>query len=695
MVRQRVHMARIRLNAAQQQGVEHDLGPLLVLAGAGSGKTGVVTQRIARLIGNGVTPRSILAVTFTNKAAAEMHERIVRLTGAPKSKGLMVCTFHRFGLEVLSRELKALGIRGGRFAIFDRGDSLGVLRETMRNTFAGKNFDFNAILNRISMAKNAFLSPDDYAQGDHVDDYDELTALAYPRYCEALSNLQAFDFDDLVVEPVRLWQRRQDVRKRWQQRFRYLIVDEYQDTNKAQLAMLRTLTEQHQNICVVGDDDQAIYAWRGADVRNILDFEKHYPKAKVVKLEHNYRSRAAILSVANALLAGSQARRHDKTLIATKDGGDIVQCIEARDATTEAQFVVGEIKHLIDKEGMRPGDFAILYRSNLQSGEFEGELRARGLPFRLFGGTQVFERKEVKDVLAYMGAALTHHNELAVRRCLNYPPRGIGDVAFKKLVAHATLHDLPLYDAIAQCHAVQGLSAHALKGCREYLQVLGAIEKDLDAGCLATELVDLILDRIQLKRQLWAECGQNNKAAARRWGNVAFMQRAFERHDNSGKRGREALTRFLQLLMLREESKDESESDNKITLTTMHGAKGLEFRYVFVVGVEEGFLPHARSTDERITDAAPIGVEATDEIEQERRLFYVAITRAMDRLYLCRALARPSRGKLVKRVPSRFLLQIPEELYERREILEAVPPDPGEIQQGAADVLAAIFGASD
>ena len=689
-------MSTVRLNPAQQQAVAHDLGPLLVLAGAGSGKTGVVTQRIARLLRSGVGGSSILAMTFTNKAALEMQERVVRLVGSKLSKGLTLCTFHRFGLQVLSHEARAMGLRGGRFAIFDRGDSMGVLREALRNVVGPRNYDVGAVLNRISLAKNAFIDAVAYADRvrDSDDEYDEITALAYPRYEQALGALQAFDFDDLVCEPVRLWRRRPDVLERWRMRFRYLIVDEYQDTNVAQLEMLRMLAEGHHNLCVVGDDDQAIYAWRGADVRNILDFPDHFPGTKVVRLEHNYRSSEAVLEVANAVLAASVAKRHDKRLIPTRGAGSKVKAIVARDGETEACFVADEIHRLMEREGVRPRDVAVLYRSNLQAAELETELKARGVAYQLFGGTQTYERKEVKDLLAYIEAAIQPASELAVRRSINYPARGVGEVALKTLATHATLNDISLLRAAERCHAIKGLADGAREGCRAYLRIIEQIRQAIDAGTAPGAVVTQLAEAIELKGAIWAESGQNNKAAGRRWSNVLALVRTFERrHGRMPLKSREDWGQFLRSLLLREDADEGDEPTDKVTLTTMHGAKGLEFRIVLAVGLEEGFLPHARTVEERATDAPPIDGRKLDEVEQERRLFYVAITRAREQLYLCRALGRLARGKLIKRAPSRFLLQIPESLLEVREILEPPKQDLAEVHRGARDVLAAITGA--
>ncbi|MBM4359998.1 MAG: UvrD-helicase domain-containing protein [Deltaproteobacteria bacterium] len=692
------------LNPSQQAAVQHDHGPLLVLAGAGSGKTGVVTQRISRLIREGTPAHAILAMTFTNKAAAEMQERVVKLAGPQATKGLFACTFHRFGLEVLTRETKALALRGGAFAIFDRGDCTSLVRDALREIVSGRSHDVGAILNRISLAKNAFLDAESYAAkvADSDDDYDAITAQVYPRYEAMLRSLQAFDFDDLVTEPVKLWRRVPDVLERWKQRYRFLIVDEYQDTNVSQLELLRLLAEEHRNLCVVGDDDQAIYAWRGADVRNILDFEQHFPGAKVVRLEQNYRSSEAVLTVANAVLASSRARRHGKTLRATKGKGAPVTRVVMADAGTEAAWVADRIQRLVSSGEARPRDVAILYRSNLQAPELEGELRARGIAHRVFGGTQTFERKEIKDLLAYLTVAVAPDaSELAVRRTLNYPARGIGEVALERLGYHATAHDLSLWAAVERPHAVAELSDAARQGCRDYMRIVGDLARDVETLPMA-EATRRLVERIGLKAQIWAECGQNIKAAGRRWASVEILLRIFDKRDRTVQAMPEAqrpnrkyaMAQMLRLLMLREDSQDENGGDF-VTMVTMHGAKGLEFRYVFAVGLEEGLMPHARTLEERVTDPGPVAVggEATDEIEQERRLFYVCVTRAKEHLFLCHSRARVVKGKVQKRAPSRFLLDIPESLYETLEVSEPPRGDPAVEQQGVNDVLAAILNA--
>ena len=669
---------------------------MLVLAGAGSGKTRVVTERIARLLGRGISARSILAMTFTNKAAGEMYERVGRLVGSKSARELKVCTFHRFGLDVLGAETRALGLRGSSFAIFDQSDSTGVLREILRELRAGKSYDVPAILARISSAKNAFLEPEAWTEaqrkGKGLDEYDEIAMLVYPRYIAALRGFQAFDFDDLICEVVRLWQRRPDVLERWRARYRFVIVDEYQDTNRAQLELLLLLAGEHRNVVVVGDDDQSIYAWRGADVRNILDFEEHFGGAKVVKLEHNYRSRKPILDVANAVLARSGARRHRKTLVATRDGEGKVQVVVCADPDVEASFVATETQRLLERENVRPKEIAVLYRSNLQSAAIEAAFKERQIPLRMIGGTQFYERKEVKDLIAYLRVSLNPNDEMSLRRILNYPARGIGEVAVSKITAHATARDLTLWAVVTRPHIVHELTPAAMEGCRQLVRVIEAARARFERAEPSHEISRALLVEAGFKEDIVAGSASNT-AAARRWGNLEGLLNVFARRHEQGKGDREKFAEFLRLLALRADSEEE-EAIDRVTLTTMHGAKGLEFPYVFVIGLEDGLMPHSRSLEERATDAAPGSAEGPEagghSIEEERRLFYVAVTRAKDRLYLTRAKHRGSRGKMVPRTPSRFLLDVPAELLEEREELAPVAPEIDKARAGAASVLAAL-----
>ena len=654
------------LNPSQHAAVEHLAGPLLVLAGAGSGKTRVVTARIARLLERGVPARAILAVTFTNKAAAEMRERVAKQVGARVAKQVTIATFHGFGLSVLAAEARALGLRDDRFTLFDQGDSLALVRELLRTVDAGRKFDLGAIVARISQAKNHFAHDAEWREREG-DDYDEIARMLFPRYQAALRGYQAFDFDDLVCEPVRLWRRRADLLEKWQQRYTYLLVDEYQDTNHAQLELVRALGGAHNNVCVVGDDDQSIYAWRGADVTNILDFERHFPGAKVVKLEDNYRSSASILAVANAVLAASRARRHDKTLVAARPGGDKVRLVLAADADVEADFVAREIAQL-RQEGVAARDIAVLYRSNQQSEALEAALAQAAVPVRVVGGQQLFDRKEVKDVLGYLKVLVHPHDEIAVRRVVNFPARGVGDAALERLAVAATARGFSLLGAVERAGEIDGLSPQARDGCAMFASVVSEARGRLATGDSIADTTRWLVSAVGLQGDMRAAAGSNT-AFARRWGSIESLFKVFERHDErSGDAKLDRLVDLLRVMMLQRDS-DDGPSGDAVTLVTMHGAKGLEWRYVFLVGLEEGLLPHTRAIDARAQDLG--GAEAND-IEEERRLFYVSITRARDRLYLCRAKSRALRGKPVVRVPSRFLVQIPDELLQPTEVT-AVP----------------------
>lgn len=685
--------AIVTLNPSQREAVEHDLGPLLVLAGAGSGKTRVVTARIARILERGVSAKNLLAMTFTNKAAAEMLERVAKLVGRKAAKDLTIGTFHRFGLTVLRAEARALGFRGAKFTIFDQADCYGVIRESLRNVKTGRSYDVGAILNRISMAKNAFLEPEEYERGIgkaglEPSEYDAITALVYPQYVSMMRGFQAFDFDDLICEVVRLWRKRPEILEKYRMRFRYVIVDEYQDTNQAQLELLRLIGGGHKNVCVVGDDDQSIYAWRGADVRNILDFERHFEGAKVVKLQENYRSSANVLRVAASILSKSGGRRHEKTIVWTRPDAEPVEQIVCSDGEGEARFIASTIDDLVRQGKASPKDFAILYRSNLQGPEIEAALKERQVAYSMIGGVQFFERKEVKDMLAYLRVAFDPMDEMSLRRVINYPSRGIGEVALQKISAYATVHGTTLYTAVTRAHAIEDLAPAAVAGARELCSVIdnvrGLYAKREQSAAVARALCDLI----KLKDDLQA-ASASNAAATRRWNNVEGILRLFDRRDERGVGDPESFEQFLRLLALREDGEEKQKGD-AVTMTTMHGAKGLEFPYVFIAGIEEGLLPHARTQTERATDVPTS--EHASSVDEERRLFYVSVTRAKDKLFLCRAEKRVIRGRPTPRVPSRFLVEIPEDLFVLRE--EKGPPKI-ELEQtvsGAAGLLAALQG---
>ena len=652
------------LNPAQKQAVEHQNGPLLVLAGAGSGKTRVITQRIVRLLERGVPASTIVALTFTNKAAGEMGERVAKLLAGRKgaSKGLTISTFHSFGLHVLTRERRA---QNAAFTIFDQGDALGTVKEVLRQIDAGKRFDVPAILSRISNAKNAFLSPEELPD-DGIDAYAEITKLVYPRYQAALRSYSAFDFDDLVCEVVRTWQARPDVLARWQEKVRYLLVDEYQDTNRAQLTLLRLLAEPHRNICVVGDDDQAIYGWRGADVRNILEFEEHFRGAQVVKLEQNYRSKQTILDVANAVIAKRVGVRHRKHLFSARLGDDKTTVAAAPTPEAEAAYVVRELRRWIRDEKKHPRDLAVLYRSNGQAKLLEESLRTEGIPYRIVGGQQFFERKEVKDVLSYLKLALNRADEISLRRIMNYPARGIGDTSVERLALHARAKGWTLWEAIERVDALDDVSEPARQGCKSLERLVGELRRMVLVNQTpASEVASFLCQQIGLKREIDASSPTPN-AAAKRWGNVEGLFATLARREARG--GIEQvrdLANFLHALTL-DFGQDEESASDVVTLSTLHGSKGLEFDVVHLIGCEEGFLPHARTLEDRATDAAALPDDGSSsakaaDIEEERRLFYVGVTRARDVLVLSRCKSRAMRGKPVPRTPSRFLMDLPPE----------------------------------
>jgi DNA helicase-2/ATP-dependent DNA helicase PcrA len=653
-----------KLNPPQREAASHGGGPILVLAGAGSGKTRVITFRIAHLLAQGVPAGAICAVTFTNKAAEEMRERIAHLLGDKKlASELTIGTFHALGLQILRMERKPLGLPRG-FAIYDQSDQLGAIREAMRHIHDGdRRFDAKAVLTRISLAKNAFVAPDEY-EGNPADDYDAITAMVYPKYQETLRACAAFDFDDLIVEPVRLFERDADVRARWTSRFHYVMVDEFQDTNAAQLRMVKCLVEQHGNLCVVGDDDQSIYSWRGADPTNILRFDKLFPGAKVVKLEQNYRSTKVVLAAANAVI-GNNKDRHGKTLWSQLgDGAPITHAVAAT-AEDEAKWVAREIRNLV-KDGRRFSDIAILYRSNIQSKILEEEMRANEVPYVMYGGQQFFERKEVKDVIAYLRVALNPRDELGLRRVINYPGRGIGATTVEKLVLAAQSRHATLWETLKVAPEC-GVHPAACNAIAEFVQTVERTAAALDAGHEIVGTTKALIEDIKLYDDLRA-AAPSMSAAQRRIDNVTGLLNSLERWAAKGK-GTKALGEFLRALSL-DTSSDEKHEDNgdKVVLTTLHGAKGLEFPVCFMIGLEEELLPHIRTLQPQATDV--MDADHATDVSEERRLCYVGITRAQRKLYLTRACTRVSRGRSVPRTPSRFLLEIPDELLEIRDLAE-------------------------
>ena len=714
---------RIRLaelNPPQREAVTTTEGPLLVLAGAGSGKTRVITYRIAYLLARGVRPDSLLAVSFTNKAADEMRERVERLCPPEQARLVTLSTFHSLGLLILKAEHAALGMSGG-FTIYDTADQLGVVREILRDArVADRRLDVKGILSRISRCKNADLTPaaflDQLKKARFVSEYDGYTAEVYPRYAERMRALHAFDFDDLLVETLRLLRENVAVRERWQRRFSYLMIDEYQDTNRCQLDLLRLLCQTHGNLAVVGDDDQSIYGWRGAESRNILEFASQFPGAKVIKLEENYRSTGTILRAANAVIA-KNTQRHHKTLWTSRGDGDPIELVVAPDEMAEATFVAERIDHLLASRRYQLRDIAVLYRATKQGEAIEEALRQARIDYHVIGGQAFFERKEVKDAIAYLKVLAYPHDEIALRRVINYPARGLGPAAMERLTAahrkaQKLRRDTSLWDVLAAiaragAGAQGGLFAAPAAAPEAPAPDLALGEVLSDRACAAlTQFVDgvqryrsHILHAAPEKLQAAAErflrdmgvhddltrSGPTALQAERRHRSLSDFLASLQRYAERAGASFDLLG-YLNRLALTSQDDDADDSlRDAVTLSTLHGAKGLEFRVVFFVGVEEELLPHKRSLYPREADftlAAGGESEGGDgahaaDITEERRLCYVGITRARDQLYMSWARARNGRPEL--RCASRFLSDLPKDTYHERDL------DGPAVKQDSAD----------
>ncbi|MGB0679754.1 MAG: ATP-dependent helicase [Polyangiales bacterium] len=685
----------MQLNCAQQRAVDHAEGPLLVLAGAGSGKTRVITQRIAALLERGVRPEAILAVSFTNKAAAELGQRLTRTLGGETCRRLWLSTFHRFGVRFLQEEAKHIW-GDARFVIFDQGDSLGLIREILRQVRAGdKALDAQAIQARISLWKNRFWSPERVPESDF--EYDAVARAVYAQYESALQGMRAADFDDLIIAPARLLEHSAEVRARWQARFFHLLIDEFQDTNHAQLRLTRLLTNSLGNICVVGDDDQAIYSWRGAEVRNILEFDRVFPGAEIVKLEDNYRSKAPILQVANAVIAPHKEEKHRKILRPVRGDGAPVNLLISADLEAEAKAVVREIR-LLRGEGHALGDMAVLYRSNLQARVIEAELRVEGIAYQMLGGTQYFDRKEVKDAIAYLRVLANPDDELSLRRALHFPSRGFGPAALAQLQRFALMEGIGLLSALGRAEEMEALSRPVRTAALRLHAAFVEASTRLQRG---HALVDVA-------RQLFSATGVDaalQEQGKGRMDNLAYLLRSLERcegmlmeqaHLDAGAEGVKPaaisakaakLHQFLHRLTLRfgDETSDEQKRQ-QVTLSTLHAAKGLEFGVVFLIGCVEGQLPHSRSTDPKISDAF------VPDVDEERRLFYVGVTRAKDRLFLSRARCRKHRGSTQLLAPSRFLTGLPEDAVQEGPSAPAKALDHDEIAAFSSALLRQLEG---
>ena len=635
------------LNPAQEQAVHTLRGPLLVLAGAGSGKTRVVTFRIAELIRQGTAPNRILAVTFTNKAAAEMQERVAELIGKRRKLKPQISTFHSHCVRVLRRHIARLGYPE-KFAIYDRGDQESIARQVLREIkVPGELLRPADLLYQIGHWKTHAVRPAE-AASQASNDKEHLAAMGYRRYQKALQLAGAVDFDDLLLLSEELLTRFPDVRQSEAGLFDHLLVDEYQDTNGTQYRIVKALAQSHRNLCVVGDDDQSIYGWRGAEVEHILRFSHDWPDARVIRLEHNYRSTEAILDLANRLIVFNK-KRHDKVLRAARPGGERPRIEQHKDETTEAQAVAADIARRLKDPGVEAREFAILFRTNEQPRAFETELRRLKLPYILVGGMSFFDRKEVRDLMAYLKTLDTPRDEVSLLRIINTPPRGIGAKAVESLLAFAVTQGKPLWDVLHHLESVPNLPAAAHTAIQAFVKLIEEFQHRAQRPPLTPLLRELIA-RIGYEDEVRRIYPDPEEHSAR-WASVEEVVNALGAYEQRDEDDAPSLSGFLdELLLSNRETNDDKEKQlrrNAIALMTLHAAKGLEFPYVYMVGLEEGLLPHHRS----------VAVEG-DAIDEERRLCYVGITRAQDRLTLSLALTRMKWGKPRDTIPSRFLFEV-------------------------------------
>lgn len=634
------------LNPPQQEAVEHMEGPLLILAGAGSGKTRVITHRTAYLIEQGISPYNILAITFTNKAAGEVRERVDDLLGYG-SEGVWVSTFHSLCVRILRRHIERIGFATG-FAIYDTDDQKRLVKEVARFLqLDPKMYPERLLMSEIARAKENFMSPHEYdlnAQGD----YRKMQmARVYEEYQKRMHGNNALDFDDLLFKTVQLFQDCPDVLEQYQERFRYIMVDEYQDTNGIQFLLVRQLARKYRNLCVVGDDDQSIYKFRGANIMNILNFEQEYPDAKVIKLEQNYRSTGNILRAANEVIRHNEGRK-DKTLWTAQEDGDLIQYKQYENEYQEAEQIAYHILENRVRNDLHYSDFAVLYRTNAQSRVLEEKLIMKNIPYRIYGGQNFYSRMEIKDLLAYLKIISNGYDDMAVKRIINVPKRGIGAATIAKVEEYALQQEISFLDALFQAEDIPGIGKAAAR-LQKFTDLIADLREKQSQGLLISELFDELLERTGYQEELIAEHTEESLA---RVENIDELRNKIVVYGENAESP--ALDELLEEIALVSDVDNLNSTDDKVVLMTIHSAKGLEFPYVFLCGMEDGLFPGSMT----INSGNP------EDMEEERRLCYVGITRAKKRLYLSSARQRMMHGSSSYNPISRFIKEIPQELLD-------------------------------
>jgi len=645
------------LNPAQREAAEATEGPVLIVAGAGSGKTRVITYRVAHLLEKGVHPRNVLAITFTNKAAGEMRDRIAQLVGPERARDMWIMTFHASCARILRIEAgrtapedRSSDALGRNFTIYDESDAERLISQVLKDlNIDPRKWTPRSLKSAISGAKNQLVDAMAYMR--QASTYAErVVADVYLRYEQRLRLANALDFDDLIMRTVELLEAKPEVLRRWQERFRYVVIDEYQDTNHAQYRFVSLLTARYRNLCVVGDEDQSVYKFRGATIRNILEFEREFTDAKVIKLERNYRSTQAILDAANHVISNNSQRK-PKHLYTERGQGESVQRYQADNEHDEAHFVCGEINRLCTEDRYAGRDVAVFYRTNAQSRVMEEILLRYGLPYRVVGGLKFYERKEVKDAIAYLRAAHNPADRVSVVRSAQFPKRGIGDGTIAKLETWASSHGVGIGEAFARADEIGSLTGRNRSGCAEVARVWRLILERDAAGAPLPDVVRSAIDASGMLEVYQAEATIESEGRVENLQELVGVAEEFtEALEAQGENAR--LADFLERTALISEVDMLASGDEVVTLMTLHNAKGLEFPVVFLTGLEEGVFPHVRSLDD------------PDDLEEERRLAYVGITRAQDRLYLTHAWSRSLWGGTNYNPPSRFLGEIPVELVE-------------------------------